>query len=290
MRFRKLILIAVCLAPFAAAYGKADTADEKNAIRVMTFNVRLNLESDGVNAWPNRASKVAAVIRFHETDLVGLQEALIGQLEDLGRTLPYFSRCGVGRDDGKNGGEFSAILYRSSRFTLEECKTFWLSETPEIPGRKGWDAAYPRIVTYAKFRDRISRKEFYHFNTHFDHVGETARRESAKLVLRRIAEIAGRLPLVLTGDLNVTENSDAYATLARGSAEVQLKDTRHASENGHFGGTSSFNGFNELVPGRLIDHIFVKAGIRVLENGVLSDRWDGFWASDHLPVLAVIVL
>lgn len=262
--------------------------DDRSHLRVMTFNIRYNEPRDGVNAWPNRKQKVADVIRFHKADLVGVQEAQIGQLEDLEKLLPDFAWCGVGRTDGKRDGEFSAILYLKQRFRLQECKTFWLSETPEIPGSKGWDAAYPRIVTSAKFRDQLTRKTFFHFNTHFDHVGVKARFESAKMIIGRIRNASAGTQSVLTGDLNVKEDTEAYKTLA--APESGLKDARYVSRNGHFGGTSTFNAFKEMQPAMKIDYIFVTPGVQVFEHGVLSDNWDGLWASDHLPVLAEIEL
>lgn len=254
----------------------------------MTFNIRYNEPRDGVNAWPNRKQKVADVIRFHKADLVGVQEALIGQLEDLEKLLPSFAWCGVGRTDGKHDGEFSAILYKKARFKLLECKTFWLSPTPEIAGSKGWDAAYPRVVTFAKFRDNLSKKTFYHFNTHFDHIGVKARFESAKMIIGRIRNASSGIQSVLTGDLNVKEDSEAYKTLT--AADSGLKDARYISRNGHFGGNSTFNAFKEMQPANKIDYVFVTPGIQVFEHGVLSDNWDGLWASDHLPVLAEIML
>jgi endonuclease/exonuclease/phosphatase family metal-dependent hydrolase len=254
----------------------------------MTFNIRYDEPRDGENAWANRKRKVADVIRFHKADIVGVQEALLSQLRDLESLLPDFEWCGVGRADGKESGEYSAILYRKSRFQLIETKTFWLSENPDVPGSKGWDAALPRIVTWAKFKDRASRKTFFHFNTHFDHRGDRARTESASLILKKIQEIAGSAPFVLTGDLNVRENSDAYRTLKTGTSKLRLSDTRYVSTNGHFGGNSTFSAFKELEPGMTIDHIFVREGTIVSEHGTLSDRWDGLWASDHLPVLTEI--
>ena len=266
----------------------AQRVDDVTHIRVMTFNIRYNEPSDGVNAWPNRKQKVADVIRFHKADLVGVQEAQIGQLRDLEMLLPDFAWCGVGRTDGKEDGEFSAILYLKQRFRILECKTFWLSETPEIAGSKGWDGAYPRILTWARFRDQKTKKTFYHFNTHFDHVGVKARFESAKMIIGRIRNASGGAQSVLTGDLNVKEDTEAYKTLA--APNSGLKDARYSSKHGHFGGGSTFNAFKEMQPANKIDYIFVTPGIQVFEHGVLSDNWDGLWASDHLPVLAEILL
>jgi endonuclease/exonuclease/phosphatase family metal-dependent hydrolase len=277
-------IIVACL-----SVGVAIAQSPKGSTRVMTFNIRYDEPRDGVNAWPNRKQKVADVIRFHKADLVGVQEALLTQLRDLEKLVPDFAWCGVGRTDGKEAGEYSAILYRRSRFELLQCETFWLSETPEKVGSVGWDAALPRIVTWAKFRDRGSKKTFFHFNTHFDHRGDKARTQSASLILERVGEIAGKAPFVLTGDLNVKEDSEAYKTLKAGSAAVHLADAKYASTNGHFGGDSTFSAFKELQPGNKIDYIFVREGMRVVEHGVLSDQWNGLWASDHLPVLAEII-
>lgn len=260
------------------------------SMRVMSFNIRFNNPGDGVNSWDNRKQKVADVIRFHKADLIGVQEALVGQLQDLEKLLPNFSWCGVGRD-GENKGEFSAILYRKSRFKLLENNTFWLSETPNKVGAKGWDANLPRIVTWARFQDKQSKKKFYLFNTHFDHIGKVARAESAKLMISQIPKIAQKSQFVVTGDFNATEDTNVYQLLT-GKEETRsfkLFDGRYISQNGHFGGISTWNGFKELESNRKIDYIFVGENVKVLEHGVLSDRWDGLWASDHLPVLAEIV-
>lgn len=277
------MLAVLLLIDSASAQGRNDST-----IRVMSFNIRYDEPRDGVNAWPNRKKKVAGVIRFHKADLVGVQEALLTQLRDLEKVLPDFAWCGVGRTDGKEAGEYSAILYRKSKFRLLETNTFWLSETPDKSGSKGWDAAFPRIVTWAKFKDRKTGKTFVHFNTHFDHVGERARAESSSLILKKAGEIEGKGPFVVTGDFNVTEDSGAYKTIMAGTEKIKVADGRYASSNGHFGGDSTWNGFKEIVPGRKIDYVFVRQGIKVVEHGVLSDSWNGLWASDHLPVLAEI--
>lgn len=287
-KVRWFLVLAVVLA--GAAQSAIAQGDELRRLRVMTFNIRYNEPRDGVNAWANRKTKVADVIRFHKADIIGVQEALLTQLGDLEKLLPGFAWCGVGRSDGKESGEFSAILYKKARFRLIETKTFWLSPTPETPGSKGWDAAFPRIVTWARFRDKRSGKTFVHFNTHFDHIGEKARSESASLILKEAARVAGKLPFIITGDLNVTEDTAAYKTMVTETGGIKAADARYAAANGHFGGDSTWNGFKELEPGQKIDYIFVRSGIKVLEHGVLSDRWNGLWASDHLPVIAEILI
>jgi endonuclease/exonuclease/phosphatase family metal-dependent hydrolase len=291
MKIRQFIKIAILLLFFFCLKSEAQTNIGRHSVRVMTFNIRYDEPKDGVNSWTNRKTKVADVIRFHKADVVGVQEALIGQLQDLEKLLPDFAWCGVGRTDGKNSGEFSAILYRKSRFNLVETKTFWLSETPDKIGSKGWDANLPRIVTWAKFTDKQTKRTFYHFNTHFDHIGKVARTESSKLLLGKTREIAGKFPFVVTGDFNAEESTDVYKILT-GKMEnggYKLIDARYISRNGHFGGTSTFSGFKELEPDRKIDYVFVKEGTEVSEHGVLSDSWNGLWASDHLPILAEIV-
>ncbi len=276
---RILLLASVIIFASGSLFGQS----RNDTVRVMSFNIRYDEPRDGVNAWSNRKQKVADVIRFHKADLVGVQEALLTQLRDLETMLPDMAWCGVGRTDGKEAGEYSAILYRKSRFQIQECRTFWLSPTPDVAGSKGWDAALPRIVTWAKFRDRVTKKTFIHFNTHFDHVGQTARVESSKLILQRIVGAAGKLPFVLTGDFNVVESNEAYKTIAGG-----MSDARYVSVNPHFGGDSTWTAFKQIEPGRKIDYIFVRKGIKVLEHGILSDQWNGLFASDHLPVLAEI--
>jgi endonuclease/exonuclease/phosphatase family metal-dependent hydrolase len=282
--FLLLIIFSFQIIVFAQISG------DKNALRVMTFNIRYNEPRDGVNAWANRKTRVSDVIRFHKADLVGVQEAQYNQLQDLEKLLPDFAWCGVGRD-GEKKGEFSAVLYRRSRFKLLETNTFWLSETPEKAGSKGWDADYPRIVTWAKFQDLKTKKTFYQFNTHFDHIGARARTESSRFLLAQIPKIAAGSPFVVTGDFNAKEDTNVYKILT-GKEETgtfKLIDARYASANGHFGGNSTFNGFKELIPAMKIDYIFVGDSAKILEHGILSDRWDGLWASDHLPVLVEIV-
>ncbi|HXG63584.1 MAG TPA: endonuclease/exonuclease/phosphatase family protein [Blastocatellia bacterium] len=255
----------------------------------MSFNIRYNNPGDGQNAWPQRKRMVASMFRFHRADLVGVQEALKDQIDDLETLLPEYGWCGVGRSDGKLGGEFSAIFYHKGRFDLLESSTFWLSETPQVAGSKGWDASLPRIVTWAKFRDKATKLTFFHFNTHFDHKGARARAESARLLLTQVGKIARNSPVVVTGDFNANESSEPYRILTTGDeAQGKLQDARYVSANGHHGPTSTFNNFGPLIPGAKIDYVFLKGGVRALQHGVLADHWDGRWPSDHLPVLAEV--
>ena len=280
-----LVIIGIILIP-----GCSDNKCIDQTVRVMTFNIRMNTLSDSANAWPFRKDMAAGMIRFHKADLAGLQEALPEQVEDLEKRLPEYSWFGVGREDGINKGEFSCIFYRKERFQKLDGNTFWLSESPEKPGM-GWDAACPRIVTWMKLKDIVTGKIFYHFNTHFDHMGVEARRESAVLLLKKIDQIAAGSPLVLTGDFNCTRESVPYKLLT-GEGENKpaeyLIDSKAISRYAHHGPTTTWSGFTSAYwPERLaIDHIFVSKGIEVIFHGTLSDTFDGRFPSDHMPVIA----
>src|SRR5512138_3465563 len=170
-----LIVLALATPMFTSA----------QSLTVMSYNIRYDNPGDGRNAWPNRKDRLIQLIRDESPDLIGLQEALHHQLTDILNGVEGYAMVGVGRDDGKQKGEYSAILYRTSAFELRDENTFWLSETPEVPGSKSWDAAITRVVTWARFRDIKSKKVFFAFNTHFDHMGKEARRESAKLLKQK---------------------------------------------------------------------------------------------------------
>lgn len=258
-------------------------------LRVMSFNLRYDNPGDGLNAWPNRKDSVAQLMRVHEADVIGVQEALQHQLTDLDARLPGFARVGVGRADGRTRGEFSAILYRADRLTLRDSGTFWLSETPTVVGSKGWDTAIERIATWARFSDRATGCTFVHLNTHFDHIGERARQESARLVRRQLLALSQGQPYVLTGDLNADPTSVPYRVLTRDSVEAggpPLRDAFAISDAGHYGPTSSWNAFTAIEPERRIDYVLVSPGVRVGTHAILPDMWDGRFPSDHLPVVA----
>src|SRR5215218_4732599 len=215
------------------------------SLRVMTFNIRYNTKADSANAWPFRKDKAASQILFHEAHLVGVQEALYEQMTDLQQRLTAYKYVGVGRDDGKQKGEFSAIFYDTTRLQLLQSQTFWLSEQPTVAGSKSWDAAITRIVTWAKFKDRKTRKQFFAFNTHFDHIGQVARRESAKLLLQKIKEIAGNNPIVVTGDFNSKPTDEPIKVILDATNPNHLTDSKGISSASHYGPTGTFNGFKQ---------------------------------------------
>lgn len=261
----------------------------EHSLRVMTFNIRFDNPGDGENAWPKRKEFAASTIRLHQADIVGVQEALEHQIGDLTKLLPGLSWVGTGRNaDG--GGEYSAILFSQDRLEVLESDTFWLSETPNVPGSQSWDAALPRIATWGHFRDLNTEKEFIVLNTHFDHVGREARVESAKQILNAINEIADGLPIVVMGDLNTTENDDPYSVLAESTLSDgrKLIDGFYHSVHGHHGPTSTWNGFTEIIPDRRIDYVFVSDDVTIIQHAILSDQRDGLFPSDHLPVLSEV--
>jgi endonuclease/exonuclease/phosphatase family metal-dependent hydrolase len=293
MHNARLLLTLVCVVAMINACRTDKDLSAKVPIHVMSFNIRLNTPADSANAWPHRKDMVASMMRFHHADLTGVQEALQDQMDDLANLLPEFGWVGVGRDDGKEAGEYSAIFYLKDRFAVLEQKTFWLSEAPEKPGSMGWDAACVRIVTCAKFRDKKTGKEFYHFNTHFDHLGEKARQESAKLLLQKIGEMTKGEPVIGSGDFNTTEDSPVYKILTAAStgdsianAPILLRDARYVSSQPHHGPDWTFHGFETVLDRPKLDYIFVSKNVQVERHGVLSDRWNGRYPSDHLPVLA----
>ncbi len=266
-------------------------AADAEPLRVMTFNLRLNVASDGENAWPNRRDAVARII--DGVDLVGVQEALPGMLEDLDARLPAYDRIGVGRQaDG--GGEYSAILYRADRFDVLDSGTFWLSETPDVPGSQSWDAALPRIATWGRFRDQSTGAVFLHVNTHFDHIGVTARQESARLLVQRLPALADGAPAVLTGDFNVTPDSEVYRILTDGTG---LADARLSSTMPATGPAPTWNDFGRAPLERRIDFVFTHGPARILRSRTVDDTIgdvmgteDDHELSDHYAVEATIAL
>ncbi|NQU85549.1 MAG: endonuclease/exonuclease/phosphatase family protein [Mariniphaga sp.] len=254
-------------------------------MNVATFNIRYNNPGDGINAWPNRIDMVTGLLKFYELDIFGLQEALYGQIQDIESDLPEFEWIGTGRDDADKKGEFSPIFYNKNLFTLIENGQFWLSETPEKPGF-GWDSKFNRICTWCKFIQKKTDIEFFVLNTHFDHIADTARKNSAILINKFIAEKnQDNLPVILMGDFNLTPETYPISLI-----KEDFRDSREISEASPYGPVGTFNGFNHESPlERRIDYVFVTEKIKVLEYAVLSDSKKNRYPSDHLPVFVKIL-
>lgn len=255
--------------------------DKKINVRWATFNLRYDNQGDAPNHWGARKERVAQYIKDTKIDVFGTQEVLHHQFEDLKAMLPNFEAVGVGRDDGKTKGEYSAVYYRKDKFTALDSGTFWLSENPDSIGKMGWDAACPRVATWAKLQDKETGKIFMAVNTHFDHVGVVARNQSALLIISKIKEIVGDRPAVLTGDFNVTDKSDAYATIT--TNEFVLKDAHKIAEK-TAGVNYSYHGFTRVPAEKRdkIDFIFVTPQIRVLHSEVTPEIPEAL-LSDHNP-------
>lgn len=259
-------------------------------IRVLSFNVRYGTAPDGPNAWPNRRELVFRVIRDSAADLVGLQEVLAFQADELVAALPEYELIGVGRDDGERGGEMVPVLYRKKRFTLVNAGHFWLSETPENPGSVGWDAALPRLATWAHLRFRSNPlNEARFINTHFDHRGVRARAEAARLI-RSATDSLGGTPVIVTGDFNCAPGDEPHRVLTgdRGNA-AELRDG--FVERGHSErGAGTFCGFRGETSGPRIDWILYNRRFEVVESDIIRFNADGRYPSDHFPVIATLRL
>ena len=285
-----LVIVLFCSLQ-ALSPGYSQSSGEASGINAMSFNIRYDNPGDGKNAWANRKDIVAETIAFHRVDICGMQEALKHQIEDLAGLLPGYGWIGVGRTDGKTGGEYCPIFYNKARIEVLDSSTFWLSETPDEPGSKSWDSSLPRIVTWARLKDRRTDKTFWHFNTHFDHRGREARAKSAGLLLEQIQHISAGGPSFVTGDFNCPPGSPPYKILTSGREGLPgLRDV-YLQFKRPYGGTQTFNGFSgESRPGSRIDYIFVNHSVGVGRFGTIAERWDGRFVSDHYPVLAEIRL
>ncbi|WP_113651306.1 endonuclease/exonuclease/phosphatase family protein [Pedobacter namyangjuensis] len=274
------VWLAAVLVSVSAISAKAQQ------ITIGSFNIRYDNPGDAGNLWKDRAPVVSNLIRFHEFDVLGVQEALKNQLADISSALPEYAVYGKGRDDGKDGGEHSAIYYKKDRFKLLKTGDFWLSETPDKPG-KGWDATCcNRICSWVYLEDLQSKKKFYAFNVHFDHQGVVARVESAKLMLKKIKEIAGDAPVLLTGDFNGGRDSEWYKTLANSGAVADV----HGAVKFPYANNSSANGFRTPRGESVIDHIFMSKQFTASKWGILTDTYYGKFPSDHFPILAKVSL
>ncbi|MEY3208467.1 MAG: hypothetical protein RL064_498 [Bacteroidota bacterium] len=253
-------------------------------INIASYNIRYDNKNDSGNLWADRLPKIVSLIQYHDFDIIGLQESLYHQLKGLKKELDEFEYYGIGRDDGIVAGEFSAILFKKSKFEVIDKGNFWLSASPDTPS-KGWDANIKRICTWVKLKENQQGKTFFVFNVHFDHEGYTARRESSKLILQKIKAIALNSPVVLTGDFNGDHDSDWYKTI---QASPTLKDAYFLVPK-PYALNGSFNAFNaSAIKSGVIDHIFVTDHFKVTKYGLLTDSYFGKYPSDHFPVVIAV--
>ena len=255
------------------------------SLSVMTFNMRYDNPEDGQNNWRFRRERVAGVIKAQEVDVLGTQELLSNQFNDLSGLLTGYQGVGVGRLDGAESGEYCAVFFRKDRFTLLDSGTFWLSETPEVVGSLGWDGACERIATWVVLRDRDGRELFF-IDTHLDHVGQVARDEGVSLLMKRIETLSGGRPVILTGDFNSEPGSSVVAHVQKDGV---LHDAKAIAAQ-RSGTDWSFSDFGQIPEAErpLRDYIFVSGDIEAVRYEVLPDTFDGGYVSDHAPVMAVV--
>ncbi|HBT84285.1 MAG TPA: endonuclease, partial [Porphyromonadaceae bacterium] len=262
-------------------FASAQTAVQAD-LNVASFNIRMDTPNDSLDSWEHRKDMVNGLIRFHDFDVFGIQEGFHHQIIDILKPGGY-DYVGVGRDDGKETGEHSAIIYKKDRFKVLENGDFWLSETPDIPGI-GWDAiCCNRICSWAKFKDNESGKEFYFFNVHYDHEGVEARRQSSLLLMKKIREIAADYPVIATGDFNAVPDSEPIQIIMN---DGLLNDSYLVSHTPPYGTVGTYNSFNVNAPvGNRIDYVWVTKDIMVNKYGVLNELRYGRFPSDHFPVM-----
>ncbi len=261
----------------------------QSTLRVMSFNIRLDVESDGENRWDARKEKVAALMNYYEPDFIGAQEVQHHQLQYLLSTLKNYRSAGVGRDDGKTGGEYSCILYNHRRVEPVRQSTFWLSATPDSVSR-GWDAACHRVCTYGLFKIKSTGQLCWVFNTHFDHVGEVARASSARLIIERIQSLnrGYGYPVVLTGDFNAQPGDEPVKYIAS-----YMTNCRQVSLQNPYGPADTWNAFRfDQQPEGCIDYIFIAPASKwkVHKFATITDSYNQKYPSDHFPVMATLEL
>ena len=269
MKKTVLLFVAFCFA--AGAY-----AQSSNSLSVVSFNIRNSAANDGFNAWDFRKGAIITMINTIKPDILGVQEALSDQIQYFDQFANQYGRVGVGRDDGKKAGEFSAIYYLKERFTVVDTGNFWLSPTPYLPS-KGWDAACIRIVTWVQLREKSTEKELFVFNTHFDHVGVEARKESAKLLLAQIKQITHNMEVTtfITGDFNTQTCDPLFDELK----EMMPSAREKAPETDDRGTYHEYGEMSEMI-----DHIFYTKATP-LSFKVLTESFGIAYISDHYPVL-----
>ncbi|MFC4676119.1 endonuclease/exonuclease/phosphatase family protein [Dysgonomonas termitidis] len=274
---------------FAALLLASCSENKPIDLNVMSFNVRYDNPGDSLNSWQYRKDIAAQTIKAQNADIVGTQEVLVNQLNDLKTSLLEYNAIGIGRIDGIEKGEYCAVLYKKERFKEVKSGHFWLSETPEVIGSKGWDGACERVATWIILEEMSSKKQIFFINTHLDHVGKVARQEGVTLLLDRIGELSKGLPVILTGDFNATPDSEVIKHVTNPATPNYLMHTKDIAVV-KSGTDWTFHGFGQvpLEKREFIDYIFVKPDTKVLKHTVIPEELDGKFISDHSVVTAQI--
>ena len=280
--------------------GAGPVGTEPSSITVMSFNIRYGTANDGENSWEHRKALLVDVIRQESPDLIGTQEGLRFQLNYIKEELPGYGEVGVGRNDGLTAGEYSAILYRSDRFSVLDSGTFWFSDTPEVPGSMHWGNTITRICSWARFEDRESGHTFYHYNLHLDHQSQMSRERSVELLTKRIHDRPDPAPVIVTGDFNAAEGNRAIRYLKGDSPRASLRTESSPPPPGlrdtfrvlHPDETEvgTFNGFGGSSSRGKIDYVLVDDGWQVVEGAIVRTSREGRYPSDHFPVTARLLI
>jgi endonuclease/exonuclease/phosphatase family metal-dependent hydrolase len=264
-------------------------AEDAGALRVMSFNVRLGVADDGEDSWEHRKGLLARTIQDFDPDLLGTQETWGFQAEYMLAQLPGREYVGWPRQPGnEEDGEECGILYRAARFERLDAGQFWLSETPDVPASKSWDSSLPRIVTWVRLRDRRTGSDLVFVNTHFDHRGADARRESARLLRGRLAALAPAGEWILTGDFNCGDDSPPYEVLVGREGEPSVVDSYRVVHPTKADDEGTFNGFRGRRTGPRIDWVLHGAAFETASAAIDRTEEDGRNPSDHFPVTAVL--
>lgn len=288
-----LILRFFLVTLFVTGSVSLSAANDSLHVSVMSFNIRYGSAKDGANHWRLRKELVDKVIKTHDADVIGMQEALKFQIDAILDAAPVYAMVGVGRDDGDTLGEYSAILYKKGRFNVTNSGTFWFSDTPEKIASKSWGNNITRICTWALFEDKNSGASFYHFNLHLDHRSQPSREKSVQLLAKKIAARSTKSPFLVTGDLNAGEDNPAIQFLTHTPQTQSLPELPliDAFRILHPEATNvgTFNGFKGVRTGNKIDYIFVCKQAKVMHASIIRDNQDGRFPSDHFPVSADII-
>ncbi len=292
-----VVVFALQAEAYSGPVSQAEAIDSMENFRVMSFNIRYGTADDKENAWPLRRDLVTDIIDRYQPQLLGVQEALEFQIEEIIEKLPEYGFIGKGRDDGEKKGEFSAILYLKDRYRVISHDTFWLSDTPEKPGSASWGNTIPRIVTWAELEDTRLERRIYIFNTHFDHQSQPSREKSSRLLVERVLSRDDiSIPAVITGDFNAGEYNPAIRymvedqpiTMGSGESLTNPQPFKDAfrTRNPEAVKVGTFNRFEGYSVGEKIDYIFSSGDLSIIDSMIIRDNNQGRYPSDHFPVIA----
>ena len=280
MKTTKYLFLSTLLISFMVYNGVLASKSSASKLKVMTFNIRYGTADDGDNKWENRKDIFFDVLKNQKADIIGLQEALKFQLDEIKARFPEYEQLGVGREDGKTKGEYSAILYLKKKFKADSTGYFWFSDTPEVPDSRSWGNNVTRICTWVLLKDISTGKSFYYYNLHIDHESQNSREKSAGLLLKRID---GKKNVIITGDFNAGENNRAVKEIIEGGFEDSFR-VLHPNEKD----VNTYHAFKGTLTGDKIDYIFIRGTFKVNKAEIIRYNKEGKYPSDHFPVTAVL--